>query len=98
MTDMETQSAEQKRAYARALQDWNDSALQSLAREGVQVQHDSLTSVRLAVLQELLLDEEQLAEYELRCQTKFKAMIEDVRVQINRQKLLAGVNGANVNP
>lgn len=81
------------------LQGENDAALQALAREGVQVHHDSLTSARLAILLDFVLgtlDDEKSPRlaYELTCQQKFKEMIENVQTQVRMQKLTAGVNGA----
>lgn len=81
----------------------NDGDLQALAREGVQIAHDSLTSARLAMLLDMLLGPlgerdgtdvttpERLA-YELQCQQRFTKMIEDVQQQVRLQRLTQGVN------
>ncbi len=78
----------------------NDGDLQSLAREGVQVMHDSITSVRVAVLLDTVLgpltnDEATTTgrlAYELLCQQRFAEMLENTKKQIRLQKLTMGVN------
>lgn len=90
-------------ALCQRLQQQNDAALQALAREGVQVHHDSLTSARLAVLLDTVMGPMGSAAdksttprvaYELMCQQRFADMIEEVQKRIRLQKLTAGVNAA----
>jgi hypothetical protein len=101
--DLDRDEHDEAFAICLHLQQQNDAALQGLAREGVQVHHDSLTSARLAVLLDTVLgplgktaDETTTPRvaYELMCQQRFAEMIEEVQKRIRLQRLTAGVNAA----
>lgn len=103
LTAQEQAIADQEQALA-LLADMtikNDATIQDLARQGMQITHDSLTSTRLAVLLDMVLGpldgmntpQPRLA-YELQVHQKFTEMFAEVDKQVRLQKLTAGVNQA----
>lgn len=80
------------------LQKENDAALNTMARQGVQVHPDSITRTMIAVLLDQVLGKKDGKEatlsrmlFEYEYQQRVQKMVADVQTQVNRQRLMAGV-------
>ncbi len=98
---MTTPNLEDLKANVQAATDTNNAALNELAKQGIQIDAQSITSIRLAALVDHILgdmDNPQRLLHELHIQELLGEQIAAIRSQVARAKLTAGVAGAQLPP
>lgn len=79
----------------------NNAAIERLARQGIQVGTDAMSAVRLAALCDHLLggmDDPPRRTFEAMLQHRYAELLADAQSQLDRARLLQGVNGMPTAP